>query len=658
MSHSFLLQHVATSLSKEVTPKLLRNSSVTSSCGSFRERDRDPNRSCAATALVSYDGRNLDADNMTTANDDRHSARDYDGEQGSYIDVTAEESTLNSELYPQQLKLLPHKQQSFDLRSVTEGTSLHRIYTPSSTTVVHSQDGPPPALPISPLHYIPQESSRYQQHEPQFENRYQSTPAYGHSHQLRQSYPPPLHNLHQHQYQHQHDVAPHSTQPYPHNGHVLVNAINRNGKGNAMALSLDSSLHCGLSTSYSTRSSVPNTLNSSMSSGDFDFSRNGNVCQSYSHTHSTMNSSERSSRTSTPSPSNTRKRHQRSDFRRDAGRRLWVPRSSSKGAPSNQEFCYCAPRGDVLIVSKAGDVIYLTYLKDKSNNLRPCRLSVRADNPLMLLLGKVTKDMCKEIRDIREASMQGSAFSVETENAGSECDDGYLEKDPLQRATSGGFIGKDSFPQITSGILSDTLWITSYHVTKLPSVLKKPYESVALMLEAVKCKLPKLILYLTEKKESEHRMSPQSSLNLAEPSEQTAVCKCMIMCNDPLPDFSVRWVDGTKLKYCLRDGNLRITNNSGSSENHYRWEGCASTDADWTTSAPKAIRKYLLLAQSAMRQCIAEDIKHQQESEDASTNWRGCYGSDTDNSSHRLSSPKPTKSMKYPIVVVESISNT
>ena len=351
------------------------------------------------------------------------------------------------------------------------------------------------------------------------------------------------------------------------------------------------------------------------------------------------------------------------------GRRLWVPaRPRRRGnamtgvdaAARGQAFCYCAPRGDVLIVSQRGDVVYLTYLRDKSNKLRPCRVSVRAANPLRLLLGKVTKEMCQEIKEIIASSQKNTAFNLPTREdndlhhvggdgggggsreEGEEGGGGGEERrgELFERDKRGGFIGKESFPTQALAILSDTLWVSSYHVAKLPSGLKKMYATVAHMLEAVKCKLPKLILYLTEKKDPHQPASITQTITTprTQPKEEDqALCKCMIMCNDPLPDFSVRWSDGTKLRYCLSNGQLRITNNQGNTANHYNWAGVACTDADWTTSAPESIRQYLLLAQSAMRRCIAEDITRHQELES-----RGDASCE----------------MEYPIIVVDAVDNT
>jgi hypothetical protein len=732
MKHPFL--QLPSSVKDKASSNKLRNSQ--SSLGSYEDErvssrvwsqpllqergDRDPNGSFAATALVSYDGRTSDADNRTTAddciNDSMEDGRRQQQQHGVEVGGSSEEeeeeeeeegggdSTCTSELRPQRLQFRPEKQPSFEGKlprggggggAVHQHQRQHQRHPPAPPTA-HSSVLSPPHLSTS-AHVSPGEgrvmsgegvdssllvSPAYYSQRPQ--SRSQPQPH-------RQSYPSPSHHSHSH-----HDATSpvarlgspsHASRPLPRNGHLLINARSPGGHDQSLALSLDSSLHCG---GLSRASSFQNcngfgahTTNSSMSSADFEFSSRNN-----SLLHSVSSSGRRSSSRAAAATGNGSSRGR--DRSRVAvspeagsrpgaatGRRLWVPRPSSGGggqsspgsSPGQQEFCYCAPRGDVLIVSKGGDVVYLTYLLDKSNKLRPCRLSVRATNPLKLLLGKVNKDMCQEIRDIRAASMRGSAFSLASEESGEGEGEGTdMGEHLLDRGNGGGFIGKESFPDQTLEILSDTLWITSYHITKLPYALKKTYATVARMLDAVKCKLPKLILYLTDNDDSVSNKSHPTTTTTNETqhtsttnsNEKKAICKCMIMCNDPLPDFSVRWADGTKLRYCLSDGKLHITNNQGSSEDRYRWEGFTSTDTDWATSAPKSIRKYLLLAQSAMRRCLAEDMKHQQSVDDSIAAAACCAaaaGSDVEES-------LPTKRrgaaavMKYPIIVVESIANT
>ena len=414
---------------------------------------------------------------------------------------------------------------------------------------------------------------------------------------LRQSYPSLLEERYSQVLQH--DAF---RKPPGRHGHLVLGS---QGDSPSLAISLDSSLHLGRSSCSYSKSIA--SFEAESASHNYSFCLDSNSVQPPHKPSRSSSSAE------------------------DASRRLWVPRKGQRGrekTPMQSPFCYCAPRGDVLVVSKRGDVIYMTYLRDKSSRLRPCRISVRASNPLQLLVGKVTKKMCKEVRDIREFAMRGSGFHHEQESGSAGATHTRSEgQAAVDRNSSGGFIGQDDFPQEELDILSDSLWLTSHHITKLPSSIRSIYSSVARMLEAVKCKIPKMILYLTE---------PDSDTATSS-GNGAAVCKCMIMSNDPLPDFCVRWADGTKLMYSLSDGKLHIKNTSGSAENQYKWVGFASNGADWTTSAPEAIRKYLLLGQSAMRRCIAEDIKLEKSMDD----------------SRQASSPR-----QYPVIVVESIHET
>ena len=536
-----------------------------------KERDGDPNGSYAATALVSYDGRTVDNDNRTTVNDYQN-----DNQYKYDCNFVEEELTHNSDLHPKQLQMIPEQQHSLELDRSSSNNEM--LVSTKKNNVVQ----------ITPPH----------SHEPGNSTDFSHS---GHlnvyPHSIRDSYPPSR----------QHGNG--------RNGRLLISHDGKSRR-NSLTLSLDSSLHCGsLSSHFSpTSCSAAPTINSSMSSNDFELmSHVSNSILSYSRSTPIEPGGGRNPIPWIPA---RRRRSGSPGIRADSnvGRRLWVParRQGTMDAASNQKFCYCAPRGDVLITTKCGDVVYLTYLRDKSGNLRPCRLAVRADKPLTLLLGKVTRKMCEEIRSIRELSLSSGAFHIPSQDKTSD-EDEHNHECSVSRSREGGFVDNEDFPDSDLDILADKLWIKSYHVSRLPSSVKKPYVAVSHMLDAVKCRLPKLILYLTQANNTTDEV-PQTAISSSE--DDKAVCKCMIMCNDPLPDFSVRWADGTKLKYSLSDGKLYITNNDSSSAEHYKWEGFASSEADWTTSAPSAVRKYLLLAQSAMRRCISEDIKHQKRMED------------------------------------------
>ena len=270
-------------------------------------------------------------------------------------------------------------------------------------------------------------------------------------------------------------------------------------------------------------------------------------------------------------------------------RKLWVPRPSASlkreraAAQSDllhrRAFSYSSPRGDVLIVSTLGDVVFCTYLKDKAGRMRPCRLLVAAHEPLKLRVGKVDKQMCQEILAIRDES---TAYQVHGPSLGEDA--------------------KTSSSESLS-VFANKLWMTSYHITSLPSSLSSTYNKVFRMLLSARKRIPKLILYITQSPPSGE---PGAALRAA--TKDKVMCKCMLMSNSPLPDFYMRWADGTRLSYSLELSQLQISHVSDASK-AYRWDGERSGESDWTDSAPKEVRKYLLDAQIAMRKCLSEEGK-------------------------------------------------
>lgn len=303
--------------------------------------------------------------------------------------------------------------------------------------------------------------------------------------------------------------------------------------------------------------------------------------------------------------------------------RLWVPRLTpsqkktmmttlSPNSTHRKAFSYSSPRGDVLVLSTAGDVVFCTYLKDKAGRFRPCRLLVRARDPLKLHIGKVDKAMCQEILNIRD------------------------EGEPLAGDYSSRSSSNDKEQQSLT-IFSDTLMMRKYHVASLPTFLSLTYKKVSRMLSLARKKMPKLILYITKPPIADrtyHYLRDQevsrttrdnsrqpnttssantksstaasSASNTVNQGDGEVLCKCMLMSNTPLPDFYMRWVDGTRLSYSLELSQLHLSHSTDKSK-AYRWDGDRTGDSDWTDSAPKEVRRYLAEAQVAMRKCLAQE---------------------------------------------------
>lgn len=291
---------------------------------------------------------------------------------------------------------------------------------------------------------------------------------------------------------------------------------------------------------------------------------------------------------------------------------LWTQRTPKQFVKNNSNqqnaklsFCYSSPQGDVLAISSIGDVVYCTYLPDCTGRLRPCRLCVRSSQPLILSLGKVNHEMCQNIKSL--------TLKYGNQN--------YSSSDELLKQ-EGIYSSKSRISDDKICIFDDILWIKQYRITELDGRLKKVYYRVYDMIQMTKKRIPKLILYLTDtpRQVPLPGMRVHSSTNsaLAAESDSTnnsVVCKCMLMSNVPFPDFYVRWSDGVKLHYSLSSGRLIVNRimkesneNLTTSREIYRWDQQGMIDGtDWTISAPEDIKIYLLQAQKAMKRCILEE---------------------------------------------------
>jgi hypothetical protein len=119
--------------------------------------------------------------------------------------------------------------------------------------------------------------------------------------------------------------------------------------------------------------------------------------------------------------------------------------------------------------------------------------------------------------------------------------------------------------------------------------------------------------------------------------------KCMLMCNNPLPDFHVQWSDGTRLVYALQSSSLSIykpgtvttsdaqTSTSearGKEESHegsqsLRWEGQLSLEETPSVnrtssnrllpSIPQIFHSYLLESQDALQRCLHHEKQHNEQ---------------------------------------------
>jgi hypothetical protein len=93
-------------------------------------------------------------------------------------------------------------------------------------------------------------------------------------------------------------------------------------------------------------------------------------------------------------------------------------------------------------------------------------------------------------------------------------------------------------------------------------------------------------------------------------SEKTAdckvICKCLLMENAPLPDFCVRWCDGTRLRYSLATGALRLESPGLATVYYKASDGGSGADlgSTWMEHCPPQVASYMLVAQQTMHRCM------------------------------------------------------
>lgn len=174
----------------------------------------------------------------------------------------------------------------------------------------------------------------------------------------------------------------------------------------------------------------------------------------------------------------------------------------------------------------------------------------------------------------------------------------------------------------------------------LPKYLARSLSKVHGILSALRATIPRFIMYVAVgvdqcNNRNVHNGSRDSS------SSGKMSCKCMLMSNDPLPDFYCQWADGCKIRYCLSTGKLAIeaptlslrwegsmawnmgsrmpmsknimTNDRGYLMNQCEdYSGTEMTEIDsWNTvdSLPSLLNKYVLYAQKALQRCFQEEKK-------------------------------------------------
>ena len=240
-------------------------------------------------------------------------------------------------------------------------------------------------------------------------------------------------------------------------------------------------------------------------------------------------------------------------------------------------FYYTSPGHDTLLLTLKKDLIICTPFKDQLNNLRHYRLCIRANRLHRLEVGEISKDMLDELSRIsasaRASSNSSSIFSIKDYSA------------------------------MSTQLISSKNITKCYCIYKLPPPLNKAYLRVHRIFDAIKSRVPRIVLYLSVASACKILRKHNDGI-----ARNKIECKCMLMSNGPLPDFHVQWYDQSKLKYSLQSGKLCL---SGPHISAYQYT--TENTLSWTDIANDQQKSYLLVAQEAMRRCIEENKRKAEE---------------------------------------------
>ncbi len=263
--------------------------------------------------------------------------------------------------------------------------------------------------------------------------------------------------------------------------------------------------------------------------------------------------------------------------------------------PPAEGFAYRTPSGDVVVGGIRHIILGTTIRSANGSDARAgLRLAVPRNHLGKLLVAPCDVSALDECRrSLAEAELDGG------------CGSNSVTEPPC-------------FVSLTRIDENDPNW-TVYSIRSIPSWLSIKYLKLYRSVEILKCRLPRFVLYMSE---TDDLPPPGTSLNKfrgnnisnEDTNSRTHApmqCKCMIMANEPFPDFCVQWADGVRLRYSLQSGRLYLSAPSDPpGQPLFQWDGEQGSPylavPAWIDSAPDIVRKYLLMGQKAMQRCMLE----------------------------------------------------
>ena len=153
-----------------------------------------------------------------------------------------------------------------------------------------------------------------------------------------------------------------------------------------------------------------------------------------------------------------------------------------------------------------------------------------------------------------------------------------------------------------------------YNILKLnelnPILIK--YKYILTILEIMKSRIPKFIIYLNITLQlSNNNNENKNTIQENNVNFDKMKCKCMLMCNEPLPDFVIQWKNNTTISYSLNSGKIVI--NTTINNEKMIWDGIIGNDLnsnEWLDAniLPENMKLYLIIAQDIFQFCMNKKL--------------------------------------------------
>lgn len=295
-------------------------------------------------------------------------------------------------------------------------------------------------------------------------------------------------------------------------------------------------------------------------------------------------------------------------------------------------FCMSSNTGrEAVLLSTDRHLLYYTVvsrdLPDGTAVKQHIRMLLTPERPECVLYGSADEQMKQEVGEICAAAASGRTNSAKSQiiedlNA-SYTDDGRAAAQSRAAAVDG-LKYHHSYTAASMAVFdahsTKVLQIDAEKEHAVPVIIARMLRSMHKMLVSAKCRMPRQTMYFsTPIPETNHLRASSAARSSTSQSDasfavKNVTCKCMVMSNDPFPDFYMHWDDGVKLLHELQTGRVRIQKPQLGSGQHISkalaWSGVLSMrgadgGVDKCGILPE-FAPYALAAQKALTKCLSE----------------------------------------------------